>query len=794
MEFTNLVSITLLLYALLISTVCVCETNPTDVDVLNQLLKGLENPELLNWSSSGTDPCGNPKWDHLVCVGNRVTQIQVQGLGLKGVLPHDLNKLSSLTSLGLQRNSFTGGLPSLKGLNELRYAYFDYNGFDSIPVDFFQGLISLEVMALDSLNLNGTNGWSLPVDLRDSAQLVNFTCNRCNMVGPLPEFLGTFRDLSVLMLSGNRISGVIPSSFNGSNLELLWLNDQSGEGMSGTIEVVATMVSLKSLWLHGNHFTGAIPENVGDVSGLRDLNLNGNNLVGFVPDSLAGLKLDALDLNNNHLMGPIPKFSAKKVTYASNSFCQSDPGVPCDPQVMALLQFLVNLNYPRRIVSSWSGNDPCGANWVGVDCNPDHKVSSLTLPNFHLNGTLSPSVGKLSSLVQVRLESNNITGSIPVNWTMLPSLTMLDLSGNNIIPPVPVFKKSVNLIVAGNPMLNDEKSNASVPQMNSSSSSSSSPVYSAPSNEVPASADSGISNSSRVSTGRSTFHTSTLFVILIPVTSAVVLLCLLVPMSIFCYKKRRASPLPAASLVVHPSDPSDPDNSVKIAVASSTNGPFSSASVGGSGSINNSRGGLHVIEAGNLVISVQVLRNVTKNFAPENELGRGGFGVVYKGEFHDGTQIAVKRMESGVISNKALDEFHSEIAVLSKVRHRHLVSLLGYSVEGNERILVYEYMPQGALSSYLFHWKTMKLEPLSWKRRLNIGLDVARGLEYLHTLAHQSFIHRDLKPSNILLGDDFRAKISDFGLVKLSPAGEEKSVVTRLAGTFGYLAPEYAGK
>jgi len=151
----------------------------------------------------------------------------------------------------------------------------------------------------------------------------------------------------------------------------------------------------------------------------------------------------------------------------------------------------------------------------------------------------------------------------------------------------------------------------------------------------------------------------------------------------------------------------------------------------------------------------------------------------------------VKRMEAGIITNKALDEFQSEIAVLSKVRHRHLVSLLGYSIEGNERILVYEYMPQGALSKHLFHWKSFKMEPLSWKRRLNIALDVARGMEYLHSLAHQSFIHRDLKSSNILLGDDFRAKVSDFGLVKLAPDGA-KSVETRLAGTFGYLAPEYA--
>ncbi|KAF5767918.1 putative protein kinase RLK-Pelle-LRR-IX family [Helianthus annuus] len=120
------------------------------------------------------------------------------------------------------------------------------------------------------------------------------------------------------------------------------------------------------------------------------------------------------------------------------------------------------------------------------------------------------------------------------------------------------------------------------------------------------------------------------------------------------------------------------------------------------------------------------------------------------------------------------------------------MSLLGYSTEGLERILVYDYMPQGTLSRHLFHWKNFKLEPLSLKKRLDIALDVARGMEYLHTLAHQSFKHRDLKSSNILLGDDFRAKVSDFGLVKLLPNGG-KSIMAQVVGMFGYVTPEYAG-
>ncbi|KAA8547682.1 hypothetical protein F0562_004111 [Nyssa sinensis] len=148
-------------------------------------------------------------------------------------------------------------------------------------------------------------------------------------------------------------------------------------------------------------------------------------------------------------------------------------------------------------------------------------------------------------------------------------------------------------------------------------------------------------------------------------------------------------------------------------------------------------------------------------------------------------------MESGVITGKGLAEFKSEIAVLTKVRHRHLVALLGYCLDGNEKLLVYEYMPQGTLSRHIFNWPEEGLKPLEWMKRLTIALDVARGVEYLHGLAHQSFIHRDLKPSNILLGDDMRAKVSDFGLVRLAPEGKG-SIETRIAGTFGYLAPEYA--
>ncbi|KAJ8470370.1 hypothetical protein OPV22_024713 [Ensete ventricosum] len=758
-------------------------TDAGDYAVLDEFRKGLANPELLKWPTNNRDPCGPPLWPHVFCSGSRVAQIQVQNLGLSGPLPRDFNKLSMLTNIGLQRNNFSGKLPSFSGLSNLQYAYLGNNQFDAIPSDFFVGLTSLQVLSLEMNPLNQSTGWVLPPDLSDSAQLMNLSLVGCNLAGPLPEFLGTMHSLSVLKLSYNNLTGTMPASYSGLPLQILWLNNQIGPKLTGSLDVIASMTMLKDVWLHGNQFTGPIPSSIGGLTSLTRLWLNNNLLVGLVPENLTSLPLlQSLQLDNNMFMGPIPKVSFN-FTYAYNSFCQSTPGVPCSPEVTALLEFLERVNYPSKLAASWSGNDPCASLWSGVSCF-DGKVSVINLPNLQLNGTISPSLGKLDDLVDVRLEGNNLSGMIPVNMTNLKLLKTLDLSSNNISPPVPHFPNSVKVLLDGNKLLVTASSPESPSTGNSPSDSSSNNTQS---HNSPRSAGSSSpeANSGNRSKGSRKLN---LLIVIVPIAFGVSIF-LLALLFLYFWKRRKSAFLSPSSIVVHPRDSSNPDNLVKIVVA---NNASNSIATNEWQSINSSRTSeTHLIESGNLVISVQVLRSATRNFASENVLGRGGFGVVYKGELHDGTMIAVKRMESAVLSSKALDEFHAEIAVLSKVRHRNLVSILGYSTEEYERLLVYEYMPQGALSKHLFQWKQLELEPLSWKKRMNIALDVARGMEYLHNLAHQCFIHRDLKSSNILLGDDYRAKVSDFGLAKLAPDGKN-SVATRLAGTFGYLAPEYA--
>ncbi|KAK4588009.1 hypothetical protein RGQ29_019130 [Quercus rubra] len=186
--------------------------------------------------------------------------------------------------------------------------------------------------------------------------------------------------------------------------------------------------------------------------------------------------------------------------------------------------------------------------------------------------------------------------------------------------------------------------------------------------------------------------------------------------------------------------------------------------------------------------SLEELAIATNNFHVANMLGRGGFGTVYKGKLHDGQEIAVKKLSRS--SGQGLEEFMNEVFVISKLQHRNLVRLLGCCIEGEENMLVYEYMSNKSLDAIVFD--PLNQKHLDWKKRFNIIEGISRGLLYLHRDSRLKIIHRDLKASNILLDEELNAKISDFGIARIFTGSENQANTKRVIGTYGYMSPEYA--
>ncbi|XP_042456298.1 probable serine/threonine-protein kinase PBL7 isoform X1 [Zingiber officinale] len=187
----------------------------------------------------------------------------------------------------------------------------------------------------------------------------------------------------------------------------------------------------------------------------------------------------------------------------------------------------------------------------------------------------------------------------------------------------------------------------------------------------------------------------------------------------------------------------------------------------------------------------QELATATKNFRADCLLGEGGFGRVYKGRLEISNQIvAIKQLNrNGMQGNR---EFLVEVLMLGLLHHPNLVNLIGYCAEGDQRLLVYEYMPLGSLEDHLHADLSPDKKWLDWNTRMKIAAGAAKGLEYLHDKANPPVIYRDFKCPNILLDEGYHPKLSDFGLAKLGPVGDDTHVSTRVMGTYGYCAPEYA--
>ncbi|KAJ0038121.1 hypothetical protein Pint_22477 [Pistacia integerrima] len=555
-----------------------------DAAAMQALKTSLGNPANLGW----TDP--NPcSWDYVVCSNDiRVNQIRIGSQSLKGTLPPDLRNLTSLTTLDVMKNELSGPIPSLAGLSSLQEVLFNDNNFTYFPPDFFSGLTSLQTISLD---YNSFEVWEIPVSLTNATTLQKFSANGANVTGTIPGFLGgdVFPGLKSLNLAMNNLHGQLPESFAGSAIETLWLNGQNSDTkLNGSVSLLQNMTSLTQVWLYSNQFTGPLPDLSG-LTGLKDFSLRDNQLTGIVPSSLVNLPgLSTVNLTNNLLQGPTPKFDTSKIRVdmrtGSNSFCLDDPGFPCASQVNILLSIAESVGYPVVFAQSWKGNNPCDASqiWKGISCDSGGSIKVVNFQNLGLTGTISSNFSQLTSLRHLLLSGNSLTGTIPTKLTTLSKLEKLDVSNNHIFGKVPKFRQNVIVNIHGNPDIG--KDNSSFTPGTPPGGPSGTP---------------GTHSGETSSSGSGSKNTGKI------VGSVIGAVCgaFIVGLGVCLYnrKRKRSSRVQSPNtVVIHPQNAGDGNAVLTAASRWSINGDE--------------------------FATIQVLRNVTNNFSEENILGKGETG------------------------------------------------------------------------------------------------------------------------------------------------------------------------
>ncbi|KAK4488823.1 hypothetical protein RD792_004613 [Penstemon davidsonii] len=443
-------------------------------------------------------------------------------------------------------------------------------------------------------------------------------------------------------------------------------------------------------------------------------------------------------------------------------------------EVVALIAIKNDLKDPYNVLENWDANsvDPCS--WRMVTCSPDGYVSALGLPSLSLSGILSPGIGNLTNLQSVLLQNNDLNGPIPPVIGKLKKLQALDLSNNKLIGEIP--NSLGDLMNLNYLRLNNNSLTGTIPD--------------------------SLSKIKSLTLVDLSFNNLSGSLPTVPARTFKI-----VGNPLICGQASQNN-----CSVVYPEPLSFPPDAVKdqpktggkhhIAVAFGTS--FGAAFV-------------IILVVGLLVwwryrrnqqiffdvndqydpevrlghlrrYTFKELRAATNHFNSKNILGKGGFGIVYKGRLNNGTIVAVKRLKDYSAIGGEI-QFQTEVELISLAVHKNLLRLWGFCSTENERLLIYPYMPNGSVASRLkdhIHGRPV----LDWARRKNIALGTARGLVYLHEQCDPKVIHRDVKAANILLDEDFEAVVGDFGLAKLLDH-RDSHVTTAVRGTVGHIAPEY---
>ncbi|KAK3149197.1 hypothetical protein QOZ80_3AG0214190 [Eleusine coracana subsp. coracana] len=773
-------------------------------------------------------------------------RLSVAANALYGPIPPSLGRLAQLAHLNLSNNAFNGSFPApLARLRALRVLDLYNNNLTSpLPLEvarmpalrhlhlggnFFSGEIPreygrwtrMQYLAVSGNELSGRippelgslaslrelyigyyNSYTggLPPELGNLTELVRFDAANCGLSGEIPPELGRLRKLDTLFLQVNGLTGTIPSELG--NLESLSSLDLSNNALTG--EIPASFAELKNLTLLNlfrNKLRGNIPDFVGDLPGLEVLQLWENNFTGGVPRRLGrNGRLQLLDLSSNRLTGTLPPElcaggnlqtlialgnvlfgaipdslgqckSLSRVRLGENYLNGSIPKGLFELPKLTQVELQDNLltgNFPAIVgvpapnlgEISLSNNQLTGA--LPASLGNFSGVQKLLLDQNKFSGVIPPEIGRLQQLSKADLSSNKFEGGVPPEIGKCRLLTYLDLSQNNLsgkIPPAISGMRILNYLNLSRNHLDGEIP-PSIATMQSLTAVDFS--YNHLSGLVPG-------------TGQFSYFNATSFVGNPGLCGPYLGPC-----------------LPGVAGTNHPAHGHGGlSNTVKLLIVL---GLLVCSIVFAAAAILKARSLKKASEARVWKLTAfQRLDfssdDVLDSLKEENIIGKGGAGIVYKGAMPNGELVAVKRLPAMVRGSSHDHGFSAEIQTLGRIRHRHIVRLLSFCSNNETNLLVYEYMPNGSLGEML-HGK--KGGHLHWDTRYKIATEAAKGLCYLHHDCSPLILHRDVKSNNILLDSNFEAHVADFGLAKFLQDSDASECMSAIAGSYGYIAPEYA--